>query len=91
MFCILQLLDECEEKVIRLTEPELRKVVGDKIVGLLKQKKVQCYPLDNLMVAFSQHYGYTILMQDLHVHTMEQLMAKLKHVLKVCFSFYPTG
>ncbi|XP_060583297.1 meiosis regulator and mRNA stability factor 1-like isoform X2 [Ruditapes philippinarum] len=80
---IVELLDEGEEKIIRLTEPELRKVIGDHIVSLLKQKKVQCYPLDNIMVAFTQHYGYTIPMEDLHVYSMEQLMAKLKHVLKV--------
>jgi hypothetical protein len=80
---VVQLLDEGEEKVIRLTEPELRKVIGDHLVSLLKQKKVQCYPLDNIMVAFTQHYGYTIPMEDLHVYSMEQLMAKLKHVLKV--------
>ncbi|XP_053388921.1 meiosis regulator and mRNA stability factor 1-like [Mercenaria mercenaria] len=80
---IVELLDEGEEKVIRLTEQELRKVVGDHIVDLLKQKKVQCYPLDNLMIAFTQHYGYTIPMEDLHVYSMEQLMTKLKHVLKV--------
>lgn len=68
---------------MRLTESELRKVVGDQIVSLLKTWKVQCYPLDQLMTGYSQHYGYYVPLHDLRVHTPQQLMTKLKHVLKV--------
>lgn len=80
---LFQIIDEGEEKIIHLTESELRKVVGDQIVSLLKLWKVHCYPLDQLMTGYMQHYGYYVPLHDLHVHTPQQLMAKLKHVLKV--------
>ena len=78
-----QLVEDGEEKIIHLTESELRKVVGDQIVSLLKLWKVQCYPLDQLMTDYMQHYKYYVPLHDLRVHTPQQLMAKLKHVLKV--------
>ena len=77
------MVDEEDEKFIQLTDPELRKVVGEQIVDLLKQKKVQCFPLDSLMLTFTLHYGFMIPLHDLKVATMEELMTKLKHVLKV--------
>ena len=78
-----QVVDEGEEKYIHLTDPELRKVIGEQIVELLKQKKAQCFPLDSLMLTFTLHYGFMIPLHDLKVATMEELMTKLKHVLKV--------
>ena len=80
-----QVVDEGEEKYIHLTDPELRKVIGEQIVELLKQKKAQCFPLDSLMLTFTLHYGFMIPLHDLKVATMEELMAKLKHVLKVYY------
>ena len=80
------MVDEGEEKYIHLTDPELRKVIGEQIVEFLKQKKAQCFPLDSLMLTFTLHYGFMIPLHDLKVATMEELMTKLKHVLKVNFS-----
>ena len=77
------MVDEGDDKYIMLTDPELRKVIGEHIVDLLKQKKVQCFPLDSLMLTFTLHYGFMIPLHDVKVTTMEELMTKLKHVLKV--------
>ncbi|XP_052266236.1 meiosis regulator and mRNA stability factor 1-like isoform X2 [Dreissena polymorpha] len=80
---VIELDDEGEEKIIKLTESKLRKVVGDQIISLLKHRKVQCYPLDQLMPAYTQFYGYAIPLGDLRVHNPQQLMSKLKHVVKL--------
>ena len=60
-------------------------MVGEQIVSMLRQKKVECFPLDKLQVTFTHHYGYQIPLKDFSVFTVEELMAKLKHVLKVKF------
>lgn len=69
--------------MIHLTEPELRKILAEQIVGLLKVQKNECVPLHHLMSAFTCHYGFNIPLHDFGVDSEEELLNKLKHVVKV--------
>ena len=69
--------------MIHLTESELRKVMSDQIVELLKIQKNNCMALHHLMSAFTCHFGFNIPLYDFHVDSEEELMKKLKHVVRV--------
>lgn len=80
---MFQIEEEGEERLIHLTEPELRKILAEQIVGLLKVQKNECVPLHHLMSAFTCHYGFNIPLHDFGVDSEEELLNKLKHVVKV--------
>ncbi|XP_052765793.1 meiosis regulator and mRNA stability factor 1-like isoform X2 [Mya arenaria] len=80
---VVELDEEVEERMIRLTESELRKVVGDQVVAMLKEQRVHCCPLDQLTTNYQQMYGFPLPLADLHVETPQQLATKLKHVVKL--------
>jgi len=40
--------------MVRLTESELRKVVGDQVTAMLKDRNVTCFPLDQLMTTYQE-------------------------------------
>lgn len=69
--------------MIHLTEPELRKILAEQIVGLLKVQTNECVPLHHLMSAFTCHFGFNIPLHDFGVDCEEELLSKLKHVVKV--------
>lgn len=79
----LQIEEEGEERLIHLTEPELRKILAEQIVGLLKVQTNECVPLHHLMSAFTCHFGFNIPLHDFGVDCEEELLSKLKHVVKV--------
>lgn len=83
---LFQIEEEGEERLIHLTEPELRKILAEQIVGLLKVQKNECVPLHHLMSAFTCHYGFNIPLHDFGVDSEEELLNKLKHVVKVAWS-----
>lgn len=83
---LFQIEEEGEERLIHLTEPELRKILAEQIVGLLKVQKNECVPLHHLMSAFTCHYGFNIPLHDFGVDSEEELLNKLKHVVKVAQS-----
>lgn len=82
-YIALQIEEEGEERLIHLTEPELRKILADQIVGLLKLQRNHWLPLHHLMSAFTCHYGFNIPLYDFNVDSEEELINKMKHVIKV--------
>ncbi|XP_061175452.1 meiosis regulator and mRNA stability factor 1-like isoform X2 [Saccostrea echinata] len=80
---VLEIEEEGEERLIYLTEPELRKILAEQIIGLLKAQKNECVALHHLMSAFTCHYGFNIPLHDFGVDCEEDLLNKLKHVVKV--------
>ncbi|KAK3091075.1 hypothetical protein FSP39_016962 [Pinctada imbricata] len=80
---VVEIEEESEERLIHLTEPELRKVLAEQLVTLLNVQKNQCIPLHHLMSAFTCHFGFNIPLYDFNVDSEEELLTKLKHVVKV--------
>ncbi|XP_069125542.1 meiosis regulator and mRNA stability factor 1-like [Argopecten irradians] len=80
---VVEMEEDGEERMIHLTEPELRKILAEQMVGLLKYQKSQCLPLHHLMSTFTCHYGFNIPLYDFNVDSEEDLMKKLRHVVKV--------
>nr|XP_022317028.1 meiosis regulator and mRNA stability factor 1-like [Crassostrea virginica] len=80
---VVDIEEEGEERLIHLTEPELRKILAEQIVGLLKVQTNECVPLHHLMSAFTCHFGFNIPLHDFGVDCEEELLSKLKHVVKV--------
>ncbi|XP_033736360.1 meiosis regulator and mRNA stability factor 1-like isoform X2 [Pecten maximus] len=80
---VVEMEEDGEERLIHLTEPELRKILAEQIVSLLKYQKSQCLPLHHLMSTFTCHYGFNIPLYDFNVESEEDLMKKLRHVVKV--------
>ncbi|XP_048760043.2 meiosis regulator and mRNA stability factor 1-like isoform X2 [Ostrea edulis] len=80
---VVDIEEEGEERLIHLTEPELRKILAEQIVGLIKMQKNECVALHHLMSAFTCHYGFNIPLQDFGVGCEEELLNRLKHVVKV--------
>ncbi|OWF50825.1 meiosis arrest female protein 1 homolog isoform X2 [Mizuhopecten yessoensis] len=80
---VVEMEEDSEERMIHLTEPELRKILAEQVVSLLKYQKSECLPLHHLMSTFTCHYGFNIPLYDFNVETEEDLMKKLRHVVKV--------
>ncbi|KAL3876190.1 hypothetical protein ACJMK2_034060, partial [Sinanodonta woodiana] len=75
--------EEGEEKILHLTETELRKVMAEQIAAIIKQKNVNYLPLEDISLNFTLQYGYCLPLKDLNVKSVEELLSKLKHLLKV--------
>ncbi|KAK3579545.1 hypothetical protein CHS0354_028381 [Potamilus streckersoni] len=75
--------EEGEEKILHLTETELRKVVAEQIAAIIKHKNVNCLPLEDISLNFTLQYGYCLPLNDLHVKSVEELLSKLKHLLRI--------
>ncbi|XP_060076534.1 meiosis regulator and mRNA stability factor 1-like [Ylistrum balloti] len=80
---VVEMEEDGEERMIHLTEPELRKILAEQVVTLLRYQKSQCLPLHHLMSTFTCHYGFNIPLYDFNVESEEELMKKLRHVVKV--------
>ncbi|CAC5393561.1 LKAP [Mytilus coruscus] len=80
---IVDIEEDGEERLIHLTESELRKVLADQIVELLKAQKNHCLALHHLMSAFTCHFGFNIPLHDFYVNSEEELVQKLKHVVRI--------
>ena len=79
----LQLVDDGDEKLITLTEPELIKVLADQVMALLNSFPDKSIPATELLTQFMKFHGHSLQLQDFGVHNVIALMKKVKHVARV--------
>ena len=87
-------MDEGNDKVLRLTDEGMLKILTSQIVGLLRHKNQQeseCVPLNRLQSLFSRKYGMPLVPNHYNCDDIEKLMKKLPHVVTVsivlCYVF----
>ncbi|KAK6187453.1 hypothetical protein SNE40_005480 [Patella caerulea] len=80
---VVEMEDEGEERILRLTLPEMRKVLSEQVTELLKTRPGQCIPLVELIPEFLNMFGFTPRYEDFHVECLKSLLSKLRHIIKV--------
>ncbi|KAL5019265.1 hypothetical protein ScPMuIL_004987 [Solemya velum] len=80
---VIEIEEDGEERLIHLTEPELRKVIGEQISNLLKQQRFMRLSVEDLMSTFTRNYGFSIQLHEFSVGSIEELLGKLQHVIRV--------
>ena len=68
--------------MIKLTHPELRKVVCEQLSTLIRERGGAVL-LDHLLHLFAQRYSYTLKVEDFNVRSVRELLYKLKNNFKV--------
>ncbi|XP_013410407.1 meiosis regulator and mRNA stability factor 1 isoform X2 [Lingula anatina] len=72
-----------DDKIIRLTEKELLKVLSQQMVEMLRSEHSQCIPLAQLGSKFMSCHGHALRLEDYKVESSTELLGKLKHIVKV--------
>ncbi|XP_064600287.1 meiosis regulator and mRNA stability factor 1-like isoform X2 [Liolophura sinensis] len=80
---VVELEDEGEERFVRLTEPELKKVLSEQVVKLLGLQYNGQLSLDNFYRVFTCHFGFTLRLRDFKASSIKELLAQLKHVVRI--------
>ncbi|KAL8579349.1 hypothetical protein ACOMHN_026714 [Nucella lapillus] len=80
---VVEILDDEEERMIKLTAPEMRRVLAEQMVGLLRESPGMVLPLNEVLLAFQRHYGFPLRLSDFGVHDVKNLLGKIKHCICV--------
>ncbi|XP_074649395.1 meiosis regulator and mRNA stability factor 1-like isoform X2 [Tubulanus polymorphus] len=80
---VIQIVDDGDEKVLCLTEPELIKVLADQVMSLLNSFPMKSLPAREFLTAFMRFHGHSLQLQDFSVHNVLALMKKISHIVKV--------
>ena len=87
---LVQVLDDEEERMIKLTAPEMRMVLAEQMMGLLRESPSLSLPLDQVLLAFQRQYGFPLRLSDFGVHDVKSLLGKIKHCVSVSSFFLKT-
>lgn len=81
----LQVFDDEEdgEKLLQLVERERMKVLGDQIGAVVKGSPRQVIKISALAQVFTKYYGYSLRPSHYETSTLEELVAKLRHHVKL--------
>ncbi|KAK7501530.1 hypothetical protein BaRGS_00007334 [Batillaria attramentaria] len=80
---VVEILEDQEERMLKLTAPEMRAVLSEQIVGLVREYPGQCLPVSQLMLAFQRQYGFPLCLVDYGVNSVIALLGKIKHCVSV--------
>lgn len=80
---LLQLEEEGDERLLRLTQPEMRKVLSEQITNLLKIQPGHGMVKDELLPAFTRQFSFNLHLQDFQVVSLDALLARLRHIISV--------
>ncbi|XP_063051996.1 meiosis regulator and mRNA stability factor 1 isoform X2 [Engraulis encrasicolus] len=80
---VLTVLECGEEKVLCLTEVERVKALAAQLVKLLRAQKEGRLPAQELLAEYSKSFGYSLRLHDYDTNSLPELLAKLRHVVKV--------
>ena len=69
--------------MIKLTAPEMRRVLAEQMTGLLRESAGMTLPLTEVLLAFQRQYGFPLRLSDFGVHDVKSLLAKIKHCVYV--------
>ena len=85
---LVQVLDDEEERMIKLTAPEMRMVLAEQMTGLLRESPSLSLPLDQVLLAFQRQYGFPLRLSDFGVHDVKSLLGKIKHCVSVSWGLF---
>jgi hypothetical protein len=74
-----QILDDEEERMIKLTAAEMRLVLAEQVVGLLRESPGLALPVDQVLLAFQRQYGFPLRLSDFGARDVRHLLDKIKH------------
>nr|KAG5709829.1 hypothetical protein BaRGS_032653 [Batillaria attramentaria] len=80
---VVEILEDQEERMLKLTAPEMRAVLSEQIVGLVREYPGQCLPVSQLMLAFQRQYGFPLCLVDYGVNSVIALLGKIKHCVSL--------
>ncbi|XP_076442695.1 meiosis regulator and mRNA stability factor 1-like isoform X2 [Babylonia areolata] len=80
---VVEIVDDEEERMIKLTAPEMRRVLAEQITGLLRESPGMVLPIKDVLLAFHRHYGFPLRLADFGVHDVKSLLTKIRHCVSV--------
>lgn len=69
--------------MLKLTAPEMRAVLAEQMMGLLREQTDYKLAVDQLLLAFQRQYGFPLRLADYGVGTVPALLGKIKHCVSV--------
>ncbi|XP_041362324.1 meiosis regulator and mRNA stability factor 1-like isoform X2 [Gigantopelta aegis] len=80
---ILEIEDEGDERILRLTLIEMRKVLCEQMSGLLRNQQGQALRVDDFLPAFACQFGFSLRLEDFGAVSVESLVARFRHLVKI--------
>ncbi|XP_071106106.1 meiosis regulator and mRNA stability factor 1-like [Haliotis cracherodii] len=80
---VVELEEEGDERLLRLTQPEMRKVLSEQITNLLKIQPGHGMVKDELLPAFTRQFSFNLHLQDFQVVSLDALLARLRHIISI--------
>ncbi|XP_025094974.1 meiosis regulator and mRNA stability factor 1-like isoform X2 [Pomacea canaliculata] len=83
IFQVVEIVEEQEERMLKLTAPEMRAVLAEQMMGLLREQTDYKLAVDQLLLAFQRQYGFPLRLADYGVGTVPALLGKIKHCVSI--------
>ena len=78
------MIDSVSEKVLCLSEQQLMRLLEDNVCRMLHSCPTQQVPVAEFLRAYTKTCGGCLFLEDYGVCTVDDLIAKIPHLAKVC-------